>query len=147
MKASLTMIMCAALVSCSSLTHTKKAVAAHDVGDKFEIIGDLGLPVGTPVTITGIKRSNGPYDCWFAISTIDGKKANQGILIEEISHWPNGTEATLRGKEIGSLYYSNQAGGNYGPNDSRWKGPQQSLTLTFKIESIVTPKKLSLQKH
>jgi hypothetical protein len=35
---------------------------------------------------------------------------------------------------------------NFGPNDSRWKGPYQQLFLRFEVEKIVSPANLALKK-
>ena len=123
-----------------------RAMAAGDVGKKVEIIGDLGVPVGKKVTITGRKERNGPLANWFWVATVDGKKKEIGIQIDGISHWPDGTEATLSGAEVGTLKFLTLKMTNYGPNDSRWKGPHQKLFLRFQVNKIVAPANLVLKK-
>jgi hypothetical protein len=52
----------------STIPHTK-------VGESIIIIGDLGVPVGEQVTITGIKKFDRGGQSGFVVETIDGKTA------------------------------------------------------------------------
>lgn len=146
MKTALATIIALATFHSIGFAEEKEAVEASDIGDRLEIIGDLGVPVGTTVTITGRKQRNGPLANLFWVETIDGKKTKIGIQIDGISHWPDGTKATLSGAEVGTLKFLTLEMTNFRPNDPRWKGPHQQLFLGFEVNEIVSPANLTLKK-
>lgn len=129
-----------------SWAEEKQEILANAVGTKVVIIGNLGVPVGKVVTIAGSKVREGPGDRQFRVTSVDGQKINMRIEVEGIKNWPDGTEATLKGAEVGTLKMLTLEMTNYGPNDPRWKGAQQHLFLEFKVEKIVTPIHLRLDK-
>lgn len=122
-----------------------RSVAASDVGNKIEIIGDLGIPIGKTVTIKGRKKRNGPGDNTFWVTSINGEKKETYITIIGIDNWPEGTEAELIGAEVGTLLYLTEPYGNMANEDPRWKGPRQVFSLDFKVARIVTPENLKLK--
>jgi hypothetical protein len=124
-----------------------RSVPASDVGSKFEITGDLGIPVGKTVTISGRKQRNGPGDNTFRVTSVNGDKKDLFISVIGIENWPEGTEATLSGTEFATLQYFTEPYGNLANNDSRWKGPKQLLSLEFKVDRIVSPANLHLKNQ
>ena len=116
----------------------KQTLPADSVGKDVEIVGTLGVPVGKVVTIKGRKTSSITVRNLFEVTSVDGKAAKLVVTVEGIEEWPDGTEAELVGSEEGTLKFLTLKMTNYGPNDPRWKGPYQTLSLTFKIEKIVS---------
>ena len=120
-------------------------VAGQDIGRRVVILGELGLPVGQDATIAGVKKPVAP-GLNFIVESIDGKPAPKGlrIRVDGIGKWPDGTKATLRGNEIGTLRFVHLDETNYGPDDDRWKGPHQVLLLSFHVSEVVAPKDLEV---
>lgn len=121
-------------------------IARPDIGDSVIIVGDLGLPVGQETTITGIKKANGPLQDMFTVEAIDGVAAPKRlrIRVDGIGNWTDGTRATLRGYEIGTLRFLHLDETNFGPNDDRWTGPYQKLFLSFHVSEVTAPKGLEV---
>jgi hypothetical protein len=120
-------------------------VASHDVGRRVVVLGELGLPVGQDATIAGVKKPVGP-GLNFIVESIEGKPSPRGLRIhvDGIGTWPDGTRATLRGNEVGTLRFVHQEDLNYAPNDDRWKGPYQQLFLSFHVSEVVSPEELKI---
>ena len=121
-------------------------IKAERIGDDTVVLGQLGVPVGQEVTIRGHKRRLGPIACMFSVDTIDGKAAPIATRVEVagVGTWPDGTAATLKGCEVGTLRYLHLWETNFGPEDDRWKGPHQELFLTFEVSEVVEPATLKL---
>jgi hypothetical protein len=115
-------------------------ILSDRIGNGVSILGKLGLPVGQETTIKGRKHRDAPGSNWFLVETIDGKPApaNLHVWVRGTGKWPDGTKATLRGGEIGTLHYSTIA--NYAPDDPRWKEPSQELHLEFDANEVVEPR-------
>jgi hypothetical protein len=126
----------------------KKRISVSQIGSEIEIIGKLGIPIGQEVIITGKKEANGPIQNCFWVKEINGKKLNgvMGIKINGIANWQDGTTAKLQGHEIGTLAFLHLRHTNYGLNDSRWKGPHQTVFLQFSVTKIISPKNLKLER-
>ena len=131
--------------STSSAIHT--AVSCSEIGRTILIQGELGKPVGSEITITGEKRANGPFADDFWVETVDGKALKKGITVPGIETWPDGTKATLRGYEEGKLRYLHLDETNFGPHDSRWHGPYQTLFMTFRVIKVIAPTGLRIEKR
>ena len=125
----------------------KQEVSANAIGSTIIVIGDLGLPVGKVVTIIGRKVHEGPGGNQFRVTSVDGRTINMGINVRGIEEWPDGTEATLKGAEVGTLKFLTKEMTNYGKDDPRWKAPHQQLFLEFVVDNIVSPANLRLPKR
>jgi hypothetical protein len=121
-------------------------IQGDSIGADVVVLGQLGVPVGQEVTIGGHKKAVGPFPDMFSVDTIDGKNAPAGIRLEVagVGAWPDGTAATLKGCEVGTLRYLQLSETNFGPDDDRWKGPHQQLFLKFEASEVVKPANLKL---
>ena len=137
-------LMLAASPALGQMDSSSRQIPAAEIGSKTLILGDLGVPIGEAVTISGEKRTNGPLANQFWVDTINGKKLAgvRGILVKGISHWPNGTHATLGGHEVGTIRFRSAHDGNE-PDDKQIQ-PRQIIFLTFHVEKI-EPKNLKLE--
>lgn len=80
---------------------TVSELPAREIGRSVVVIGDLGVPLGTTVTIKGY--SEGPGWGFFTVQEVNGKKHNAQILVDGAHNWKKGTEATLEGYEYGQI--------------------------------------------
>ncbi len=119
---------------------------ANEIGKKLLIIGDLGVPLGEEVTISGEKRKNGPLDEWFWVEQLNGKRLafRLGIQVNGISEWPDGTKASLVGFERGVVEYLHDYQTNIAPEAPYTA--HQTAFLGFVPSKIVSPKGLELKK-
>jgi hypothetical protein len=124
-------------------------VPGHEIGSGVIILGELGLPVGQETTVRGVKKSVGPLQEMFTVETIAGKAAPDGlrIQVDGIARWPDGTKATLRGNEVGTLRFVHLSETNFGPGDDRWKGPHQELFLSFHVSEVIAPHGLEVARE
>jgi hypothetical protein len=132
---------CLLLVGAEPAAH-HTAVSGDKIGDSVIVLGDLGLPVGQAVTIGGRKERAGRGRGTFLVETIDGKPTSADLHthVTGIRKWREGTKATLRGNEVGTLRFVTIGETNFtGPEDPRWKGPHQQLFLTFDVSQVVSP--------
>ena len=124
-----------ALLCCNAFSLEEVRYAANDVGKKITVYGDLNVPLGKTVTITGEKRRVGLYDNVFWVDTINGKKVKSGmnILVAGIEQWSDGTTAKLYGYEQGKFTLSKDHKGV--------KLEHQMLLLSFKIVRLISSDK------
>ena len=80
-------------------------VQEADIGASVTVMGRLGVPVGTRVTVRGKKVSGPKSPAVFRIETVNGKKLAKtvGMTAGAIKSWPDGTEATICGHERGTI--------------------------------------------
>jgi hypothetical protein len=137
------------LAKTKTATTKPPTVPATKIGDELVILGDLGLPIGKQVTISGHKHAIGPLRDIFLVETVNGDPVppETRVTISGIESWPEKTIATLRGCEVGTLRFLQLNETNYGRHDERWKGPHQTLFLRFEVSEIVEPTGLKLAKE
>jgi hypothetical protein len=130
----------------SKVKENLKLVPVAEIGSKVLILGQLGVPIGETVTVSGVKKANGPLADYFWVDTVNGKKLSgvRGIQVEGIANWPDGTRATLRGHEVGTIRFLSLRDGNTDPRNKRFK-PHQTIFLSFRVKTIVNPKNLKLK--
>lgn len=116
-------------------------VNATEVGRKFVVQGQLGLPVGTIVTIRGDMVQNGPF-LELAVDTVDGKKLRGVVMLSvpETEDLAPGTRVVATGHEQGTLRFVTAEDTNVSPAEARRFVPHQHLFLTF-----VVSKKLRIE--
>jgi len=115
---------------------------ARDIGNTTIILGKFGRPIGEQVTVQGVKRRNGPLTNAFRVESVNGKLQKVIIYIRGIEAWPEGTPATLRGYEVGTLRFLTDRETNLPPDITF--PPHQKLFLSFQVDEIVEPKDLKL---
>jgi len=73
------------------------------IGDRYQVEGQFGVPVGYGVTLEVKKIDNLKKGLNFLVETIDGRAASREIMIdvEGTGHWPIGATATIVGSETG----------------------------------------------
>lgn len=130
----------------SKVKENLKLIPVAEIGSKALFLGQLGVPIGQAVTVSGEKKANGPLAGSFWVDTINGKKLSgvRGIQVEGIANWPDGTRATLRGHEIGTIRFLSLRDTNLTPGNTRFK-PHQTIFLSFRIKTILNPKNLKLK--
>ena len=119
-------------------------VKASEIGNGIIILGDLGHPIGEDLTIHGTKTTNGP-GIEFRVDKVNNQilDRSMGITIDGIDQWPDGTEATMRGYEVGTIRYLHLEDTNFGSNDPRYK-LHQTIFLSFRPTKILEPKGLKI---
>jgi hypothetical protein len=132
---------------------TPKAIAAEpaptqmqagEIGNRTIILGDLGHPIGEELTIHGKKVTNGPLH-QFRVDTVNNQllEHSMAVNIEGIDQWSDGTEATMRGCELGEIRYRHIEDGNFGPDDPRFKS-HQMIFLSFHPTKLLEPNGLKI---
>jgi len=120
-------------------------VPYDDIPSKTVILGRLGIPIGRPALLHGKKARRGPNPNCFIVDKINGQPVPPGtdIYVENtgISKWADGTEATLRGHEVGTVRYRTMHDGNFDDADPRFH-PEQRVFLDFVIEKVIEPQGL-----
>lgn len=119
-------------------------VFASDIGQGTIIMGMLGKPIGQDVTIHGRKVTNLFADL-FVVDVIDGEKCTPSatIHVPGIENWPENTQATLYGHEIGTIRFKG-IGDTQLPPGAKVK-PVQMIILNFRTIKIVEPKGLKME--
>jgi hypothetical protein len=117
---------------------------AGEIGNRTIILGYLGHPIGEELTIHGKKLTHLPL-IEFRVDTVNDKKLERtmGITIDGIDQWPDGTEATMRGYEVGEIRYQHMEDGNYGPDDPRFRS-RQMIFLSFRPTKLLEPNGLKI---
>jgi len=106
------------------------------IGHGVSITGELGVPVGESVEISGTKTYLHKFGN-FTVEKINGTPVDPiTILVRRIESWPSGTAATFQGYEVGELRYLHIEATSYGRNDERWDGPYQHIFLSFEPRSV-----------
>ena len=120
-------------------------VYASAVGQGTVIMGMLGKPIGQEVTIHGRKVTNLFTDL-FVVDMIDGEKCTPSatIHVSGIENWPDNTQATLYGHEIGTIRFKGIGDTQLRPG-AKVK-PVQMVILNFVTIKIVEPKGLKMEQ-
>ena len=115
-------------------SETASTIGVADIGKKLVVIGTLGLPLGTTVTISG--RYVGAARLQFDVERLNGKKCDYRLMLDypEIEKWREGTRATVEGHEFGMLSAGFEFS-NSTLNDPRNK--EQALDTRFKITRVL----------
>ena len=122
-----------------------RIVEADDVGHKSVIYGALYRPIGEEMTIHG-KAIEGMWT-QFRVDSVNGQKVN-GLEIHVLgaTHWPKGTEVTIRGKEVCKIFLRPPGDFNSSPDEFSNKG-RQTLICAFKPSDAIEPKELALKEE
>ena len=122
-----------------------RIVDAEDVGYKSVIHGALYRPIGEEMTIHGTKFDG----MWttFRVDSVNGEKVS-GLEIHVLgaTHWPKGTEATIRGKEVSKIFLRQPGDFNSSPDDLSNKD-RQIIVCAFKPLEVLEPKELALEEE
>jgi hypothetical protein len=125
----------------------KSLVASSDIGRRTVILGDLGRPIGEEVTIHGRTQTPNIYNggASFLVDSVDGQKLERSVAlnVRGITGWVVGTEATIRGYEVGDIRFEHIDDLNFGPDDPRFK-THQVIWMSFEPLEIIAPKNLKI---
>jgi hypothetical protein len=126
-----------------------KAIDVHAIGEEAIIHSDLDEPIGVELVISGRKTVNGPLQNMFFVETVNGRAARRKVMISvnRINDWPDGTTATLRGYEEGTLRYLHARETNVSPEAAEKWVPRQTLFVSFQVEEVVEPRDLKVDKR
>jgi hypothetical protein len=125
-------VACISLLTGCAKPHQK--IPLTEIGQRTIVLGLLGRPIGEELTIHGRKQTprqdNGGNS--FLVDRVNGQKFDHpvGLNVLGINHWPEGTEATIRGYEDGEIRYEHIDDGNWSPDNPRFK-PRQIILMTF----------------
>jgi hypothetical protein len=74
-------------------------IAFKELVSQYQLIGDLGKPMGTYMTIEGIYREGMPW--WMEVDTVDGKRLEKAIrvVIKKLDVNLKDTRVVVRGYE------------------------------------------------
>ena len=102
-------------------------IYAGDIGKKVVVIGQLGLPIGRTVTVSGYYVGAG--QTLFQVETVNGQKSDCQIMLKhaDTEKPDEGHKATLEGYEFGTLSSTLENGTTY-PTDR-----YQTLSTCFSI--------------
>ena len=84
----------------------KQSVTASDIGRRVIIIGDLNKPLGTYLTIEGVRPERGGMrNNPLEVDTIDGKKLDKPVIVDVrgTQQLPKEGRIVLRGYETGAM--------------------------------------------
>lgn len=96
--------------SCTSVSPHKPApsdkqdlqiVPARAIGEEIILIGDLGVPLGTTVTITGSFSDSGFNQ--FKVTSVNGRTHTSTVFLDYDNKWHDGTTMTIQGYEYGTI--------------------------------------------
>jgi hypothetical protein len=127
-------LLCCLMTGCAAI---KSQIPVSGIGRQAVILGELGRPIGEEVTIHGHKESptmlNGVHS--FFVDILNGHKLEHpiGIDVDGIRGWPNNTEATIRGYEVGVILFEHAGDDNIAASagDTTFK-PYQVISMSFK---------------
>jgi hypothetical protein len=122
---------------------TKSRVPASDIGSQTIVLGRLGRPVGMGVTIHGHKlpRALKRDTRSFFVDSVDGQKLDSPrvLMVRGIEEWPDNTEATISGYEVGVIQFGFERVS--GPPDQQ---SRQIMIMSFEPLEIIEPKTLKI---
>lgn len=121
-------------------------IPARDIGKKAVILGHLEIPIGRKAIIHGMKKKLGPDANCFIFDTLYGKPiaadGQKAIFVRcrGIADWPDGTEATIEGREQGTIMYWDMDA-----NGDKRLPARQAIFLQFDVEKVVEPRGLKIR--
>jgi hypothetical protein len=120
----------------------------QDIGRSLLIVGQTGKPIGETILVRGVKktRAKGPA-ATFEAATVNGQKLVTILNAPAIAHWPDGTQAVLRGREVGRVgfRYGHQLG--LQPKEAASYQAHQDIILEFVPDEVVEPRELKLRSE
>ena len=131
------LLFCCFAIGHSETTKAPMTIKPDQIGSSIIVMGDLNQPVGKELTIHGFRRSVVKDYDRFEVDEVDGRRINPPIAVGilHIDKWPEGTEATMRGYEHGTLRYTDQREtglANHSPFT-----PKQVLYLLFEPVAMI----------
>lgn len=117
-------------------------IDAAAIGRNTIIQGELELPVGKVVTVSGKMTRNGPL-VFLKVDMLNGKKLAKAVElnVDGTNELPRGTSVTATGYERGTLRYLTADDTNVSPDEAERFVPYQHLFLEF-----VPTKKLQIER-
>jgi hypothetical protein len=135
-KIALTGSAAALLMACALLggaaDNTPVEVRSKNIGSKYVIVGALGKPLGTYVTVSGVHDPRPLMASPFLVDTIDGQKLHGTVLLEvqgEVKELAEG-RYVFRGYENGGMSGT--------PVEPDYKGPLPQKAYHFATWFVVT---------